>query len=87
MNVYLSIFCSVCMCVSMCVTTVCACMNAIVLALACFLEAKQGQLCIRFYHSLPYSFETGSPSEPGPGLASSKPAEILLSPPTMVLGL
>lgn len=34
------------MCVSMCVTTVCACVNAIVLALVSFLEAKQGELCI-----------------------------------------
>lgn len=30
------------MCVSVCMTTVCACVNATVLALACFLEAKRG---------------------------------------------
>lgn len=30
------------MCVGVCMTTVCACVNAIVLALACFLEAKRG---------------------------------------------
>lgn len=42
MNVYLFIFWSVCICVSVCVTIVCACVNDIVLALACYLEAKQG---------------------------------------------